>query len=192
MKNEDLKKKSIWESRAVMTCVIAVTAFLCSLTMMQLISIKVEARDSAIVQMENTEENTQMLAEETERENRQPGGVSDKQPELSGNSSEEESEIFAGTEINDIAEEEVQEIGPIIKKPKQRLPYYLKINRQQNVVTVYGQDEKGEYTIPVKAILCSTGRNNATPKGIFRLSEKYVWRQLYGGVYGQEKTDNIF
>lgn len=179
MKNEDLNKKSFWESRAVMTCVIAVTAFLYSLTMMQLISVKVQERDLAIAQAET----------EAKKEPEQSEKVSDKQTELSGNrvedSRESDTEIPNTTEITDIPDEQMPETEPVITKPTQRLPYYLKINRLQNVVTVYGQDEKGEYTIPVKAILCSTGRNNATPKGVFRLSSKYIWRQLYGGVYGQ-------
>ena len=64
-------------------------------------------------------------------------------------------------------------------------PYYIKVNRQQNVVTVYAKDANGEYTVPVKAMLCSTGLNNNTPTGVFTTSTKYTWRALYGGVYGQ-------
>lgn len=63
--------------------------------------------------------------------------------------------------------------------------YYIKINRQQNCVTIYEQDEKGKYTVPVKAMACSTGVNNATPKGKFKLGSKYRWHELYGKVYGQ-------
>lgn len=65
------------------------------------------------------------------------------------------------------------------------LPYYIKINRQQNVVTVYGLDSKGKYTVPVKAMTCSTGVNNATPAGTFTMSGKYRWHALMGNVYGQ-------
>lgn len=67
-------------------------------------------------------------------------------------------------------------------------PYYIRINRRQNCVTVYTLDEKGEYTIPYKAMVCSTGLYNATPLGTFRISDKYLWRELYGGVYGQYAT----
>ena len=66
-----------------------------------------------------------------------------------------------------------------------RLPYYIKINRQQNVVTIYGLDSKGAYTVPVKAMTCSTGVNNATPAGTFTMSGKYRWHELMGEVYGQ-------
>lgn len=67
-------------------------------------------------------------------------------------------------------------------------PYYIRVNRKQNCVTVYALDENGEYTVPYKAIICSTGLYNATPKGTFQLSTKYLWRELYGGVYGQYAT----
>ena len=35
---------------------------------------------------------------------------------------------------------------------------------------------------------CSTGLYNATPRGTFHLSTKYLWRELYGKVYGQYAT----
>lgn len=38
-------------------------------------------------------------------------------------------------------------------------PYYIQINRKQNCVTVYKLDDKGKYTIPVKAMACSVGVN---------------------------------
>lgn len=85
--------------------------------------------------------------------------------------------VQSGTEVEEVTENEVEQ--------KESFPYYLKINRQQNVITVYEIDDNDEYTIPVKAILCSTGLYNATPKGVFHLSSKYIWRELHGGVYGQ-------
>lgn len=68
------------------------------------------------------------------------------------------------------------------------LPYYIKINRKQNCITVYTLDASGEYTVPYRAMICSTGLYNATPRGVFHLSTKYRWRELYGGVYGQYAT----
>lgn len=64
-------------------------------------------------------------------------------------------------------------------------PYYIKVNRSQNVVTVYGLDEAGYYTVPLRAFVCSVGRNNGTPTGTFRTSDKHEWSVLVGGVYGQ-------
>lgn len=66
-----------------------------------------------------------------------------------------------------------------------RYPYYIMVNRQENCVTVYEQDENGEYTIPMKAMVCSVGVSDGTPLGTFRTSDKYAWRYLYGDVYGQ-------
>lgn len=64
-------------------------------------------------------------------------------------------------------------------------PYYVKVNRQQNVVTVYALDENGYYTVPVRAMICSVGKNNGTPTGTFTTSDKHEWSALVGGVYGQ-------
>lgn len=62
--------------------------------------------------------------------------------------------------------------------------YYIKINNQANTVTIYTKDTNGEYTKPVKAMICSIG--TATPAtGVFKISDKYTWRLLQGNVYGQ-------
>ena len=62
--------------------------------------------------------------------------------------------------------------------------YYIKVNYGANVVTVYKKDNSGKYTVPVKAMVCSTGK--ATPtSGTYKMSNKYRWHQLNGGVYGQ-------
>lgn len=66
--------------------------------------------------------------------------------------------------------------------------YYIKVNRKQNCVTIYSKDEKGKYTVPVKAMACSVGVNNATPTGIYPLKERYRWHELDGKVYGQYCT----
>lgn len=72
---------------------------------------------------------------------------------------------------------------------KPKYPYYIKVNRLANCVTVYKQDENGKYTVPIKAMICSVGKNiNSTPKGVFKTSAKYTWRYLYGDQYGQYAT----
>lgn len=68
------------------------------------------------------------------------------------------------------------------------VPYYLVVNRAQNLVIVYSRDDAGEYTVPCKAMVCSVGLNGKTPTGTFLTSDKYVWRALVGGVYGQYAT----
>ncbi len=65
------------------------------------------------------------------------------------------------------------------------LPYLIKVNRQQNIVTVYVKNAYGEYTIPYKAMVCSVGFDDDTPTGTFQIYQRYKWLPLYGGVYGQ-------
>ncbi len=63
--------------------------------------------------------------------------------------------------------------------------YYVIVNYVSNVVTVYTKDANNRYTIPVKAMVCSTGKD--TPRGgVYKLTNtRYKWRALFGGVYGQ-------
>jgi len=65
--------------------------------------------------------------------------------------------------------------------------YYIKINLKTQRVYVFVKDENGEYTIPVKEMICSTG--TSTPEsGVFKISDKYQWGTLVGNVYGQYCT----
>jgi len=54
----------------------------------------------------------------------------------------------------------------------------IRVNRACNVVTIY----KGG--VPVKAMLCSTGLNNATPVGNFRIMDKLYTHELNGPTWG--------
>ena len=66
-------------------------------------------------------------------------------------------------------------------------PYYIKVNYTQNCVTIYEKDSDGNYTKPIKAMICSTGK--ATPKsGVYSTTDKYRWGWLNGGVFGQYST----
>lgn len=70
-----------------------------------------------------------------------------------------------------------------INQKKKDYAYFIRVNRAANCVTVYGRDSNDDYTVPLKAMVCSTGRD--TPSGVFSTSDYYVWRKLVGGVYGQ-------
>jgi len=76
--------------------------------------------------------------------------------------------------------------APVPVTPSQ--PYYIKINRTSNVVTIYIKDVNGNYTIPVKAMVCSVGIGEETPTGIYHTKAKYEWRELFGGAYGYYTT----
>ena len=62
-------------------------------------------------------------------------------------------------------------------------PYFIRINKQMNCMTVYVQDESGNFTIPYKAFLCSTGGD--TPIGTFHTPAKYRWQLMNTGEYCQ-------
>lgn len=72
--------------------------------------------------------------------------------------------------------------------------YYIKVNNTANVVTIYTKDSSGNYTVPFKAMVCSTG--TATPQsGKYSLNgRRYIWHTLFGHtpgtyVYGQYATN---
>jgi lipoprotein-anchoring transpeptidase ErfK/SrfK len=68
--------------------------------------------------------------------------------------------------------------------------YYIKVNYGANVVTIYTKDSDGNYTVPVKAMICSSGR--ATPiSGRYPIKGRWRWLGLMGGVYGQYSTQIV-
>lgn len=77
----------------------------------------------------------------------------------------------------------VQNLEPIIGAQSS---YHLKINKQMNCLTVYAKDGAGDYIIPVRSMLCSTGED--TPLGTSKTNQKYRWHLMNGGVYTQYAT----
>ena len=78
----------------------------------------------------------------------------------------------------------VQNIDGVIGRQSK---YYLDVNTYTNTVTVYAYDTATKkYTIPVKKMVCSTGKS-ATPtvKGTFTVRRLGRWYTLMGPVYGQ-------
>ena len=63
--------------------------------------------------------------------------------------------------------------------------YSINVNRAQSTVTVYTYDDKGDYTVPVRAMLCSCGMKKSTITGDFEIYFKSEWHALYNNVYGQ-------
>jgi len=65
--------------------------------------------------------------------------------------------------------------------------YYIRVNYLANVVTIYTKDSEGNYTIPAKAMICSTG--TATPRsGTYGIQGRWEWLGLKGGVFGHYST----
>ena len=74
-------------------------------------------------------------------------------------------------------------------KPVSALPgYYIKVNNAANCVTVYRTDESGAFTVPVKAMICSTGRDTPTG-GVYSVGWTLRWQELFGGAYAQYCTE---
>ncbi len=67
-------------------------------------------------------------------------------------------------------------------------PYLIKVNRQACTITIYGKDSSGNYTVPVKAMLCSPGVGTLTPLGTYKTPAKYRWKLLMNDVWGQYST----
>lgn len=66
-----------------------------------------------------------------------------------------------------------------------KMPYYIKVNRKENCVTAYTYDQNGEYTVPVRSMICSCGADNGTITGEFSIYYKADWNPLFGNVYGK-------
>lgn len=102
------------------------------------------------------------------------------------------SEIVEETdeELEVLTEEEMKKEEVDVKEEvkKNNSPkYYIKVNYTANTITIYGKDANNEYTVPVKAMVCSTGKD--TPRsGVYKTSNKYRWHTLNGGVAGQYCT----
>lgn len=73
------------------------------------------------------------------------------------------------------------------QSPELKGDYYIAVNVEANTITVYTRDENGDFSVPYKAIVCSTG--SATPtSGVYTLGVQHRWHYLFGDVYGQYTT----
>lgn len=107
--------------------------------------------------------------------------------EIQENVNEDELKKINEEEIKK-AEEEAKKSGKTVNTKSK---YFIRVNIQAQVINVYTYDKDGNYTVPVKAFVCSTG--SGTPSsGTYTMassggSKRRVWT-LYGGVYGQYVT----
>lgn len=237
--------RQIMEGRAARICAVAVTAFLCVLTLIEFTALELEleipmlqvicgehsiwsenyqreelaldnSKENEILEETNSqmEQNTSGEAENGDasgKDNATKAGDASgknnstkdadasgksngvKDADASGKSNSVKDADVAGkvTVANELEKKDTAEKskdGEASEEKEVELPYYIRVNRKQNCVTIYTQDERGEYTVPYEAMICSTGLYNATPRGTYHISTKYLWRDLYGGVYGQYAT----
>ena len=92
--------------------------------------------------------------------------------------------------VLEYTDEDIFEVPPYAEPPKNTAkdhPYYIMVNREMNTVTVFTKDENGNFTVPYKAMICSTGREgHETPAGDFSiLNFKAEWCYMVDGSYGQ-------
>lgn len=200
------KRKSMFEGRAVMTGVVAVTAVLCLFTAFEIFSIKMEWNVPALKafiggsdnyffthyreEEEKLELSTENVVwEEVQLGQNTSGNLSENEKEslVSGNGDdavleenlsevEGDEDIGAGNQAEiqiDLPEKGQQETisqeqleNTQADTQQEEFPYYIRVNRQQNVVTIYKMDDGGNYTIPIKAFICSTGAYNADRKSV--------------------------
>ncbi len=68
--------------------------------------------------------------------------------------------------------------------------YYIIVDIAFQVVMVYTKDGAGDYTVPVRYMLCSTGTGNRTPIGLFKLDTYKLRFSKFrrDGRYGQYWT----
>ena len=111
--------------------------------------------------------------------------LSQEEEKTTENTSEEEDAIENPEDTSwDEDAKETKVENPEEEEKNSKETYFIKVNYGANVVTIYKKDKSGKYTVPVKAMVCSTGK--ATPtSGTYKMSNKYRWHQLNGGVYGQ-------
>ena len=217
MKKQTTFRKTIekvWKNRAAIVIAIAATVFMCGLTALEFVALRMEWNlpvlayvtgdsDSYIfeeyrsdeMKLDDSTEN--VLLEEDMRKGKSQSR-DDRQEDITQSESQSEKsgkDAVQGESQSENRQEDVSQKENTQEKDSQQpasdeteFPYYIKINRRQNCITVYTSDENGEYTVPYKAMICSTGLYNATPRGTFHLSTKYLWRELYGKVYGQYAT----
>lgn len=217
MKKQTTFRKTIekvWKNRAAIVIAIAATVFMCGLTVLEFVALRMEWNlpvlayvtgdsDSYIfeeyrsdeMKLDDSTEN--VLLEEDMRQGKSQSR-DDRQEDITQGESQSEksgkdaaqSESQSENRQEDVSQKEntQEKDSQQSASDKTEFPYYIKINRKQNCITIYTSDENGEYTVPYKAMICSTGLYNATPRGTFHLSTKYLWRELYGKVYGQYAT----
>lgn len=64
--------------------------------------------------------------------------------------------------------------------------YSITVNRRTNTVTVYTKDQDGQFTVPVRAMICSCGKGGefTTITGDFSIYFQESWHPLYDDVFG--------
>lgn len=128
-------------------------------------------------------------SEETNADTKLSDTTKVEQSENKENEEEQLEEIIIDENIEEIVDETEEE------EQNSDANYFIRVNYGQNVVTIYTKDSNGEYTVPYKAMVCSTG--TATPRsgtytipsgtysrGTWGLMKGNVWAQYFTRIHG--------
>ena len=98
----------------------------------------------------------------------------------------EETEFETTTGLEVIIETPEAETTEIETLPTTDLPYLIMVNRAMCCVTIYEKDETGQFTVPVKAFVCSVGREgHDTPTGTYTTSDMFRWAVMADSTRAQ-------
>lgn len=126
------------------------------------------------------------------------------QQNLQQNNNENIQEIINITDLESVANKTEEELSELNEKEieknkteekknnttKTKNKYYIKVNYGAQVVNIYTYDKNGEYTVPVKTFVCSTGRLTPT-SGVYKIPAKIEWCLMIGDVYGHYCTQIV-
>ena len=139
---------------------------------------------TCIVKATNVKEDTPEIEEVSAMEEEEPMLI-----DLGETEEEEktkEPEIDEGNQQNEQKEENKND------GEDNGIPYYIKVNNQANVVTIYTKDKNGNYTVPYKAMICSIGKATPSAGNIYTIPggkwDRWTWGQMVGGVWAQYYT----
>lgn len=104
-------------------------------------------------------------------------------------------------EINDEEKNETQEENIVENNESQNdeqegKPYLIRVNTEAQCITIYKMDANGNFTIPIKAMICSTGVYTPPvskyPETTYKITgKKYRWAYLQQNVCGQYATQIV-
>jgi len=139
--------------------------------------------------LKNDKSNTQVSSQNASVITNNDAGVTGENTENTASNIENKNDgNNVGQKVENKTDEKESKSGDKSKKaPTGNTKYYIKVNYQENAVTIYEKDEDGYYTKPLKAMICSCG--TATPKsGVYKTSKGYEWGFLEGGTFGRYST----
>lgn len=167
------RKRSKKKNNLLLPCVILIIAVFCVLSSIN----RAPERESAPTVSGNVLEMDGKMGEKEENNDTENETLS---TEMKETNNEEKIDIVG----NIVATSNVTSSS----NPKEyTTKYYIKVNYEQNVVTIYEKDNDGKYTVPVKAMVCSTGTETPT-SGVYTIKYRWEWLGLFNDVYGHYVT----